>query len=122
MLRSPENVEKPGKSRYRFVCSKSKLFENKKSFFRESKLKIKRGRVASNKKKKKKGRKRVVVMNGGTIGGKKDGRDPSPGISHFFTHFQLMTTTVATVAAAAAAAICSLALRASLRFAATLMP
>ena len=65
-------------------------------------------------------------MNGGTIGGRKDGRDPSPGISHFFTHFQLMTTTVATVAvaaaAAAAAAICSSALRASLRFAATLMP
>ena len=61
-------------------------------------------------------------MNGGTIGGRKDGRDPSPGISHFFTHFQLMTTTVAAVAAAAAAAICSLALRASLRFAATLMP
>ena len=59
-------------------------------------------------------------MNGGTIGGRKDGSDPSPGTSHFFTHFQLMTTTVAAVAAAAA--ISSLALRASLRFAATLMP
>ena len=51
-MSSHENVEKPGKSRYRFVGSKSKLFETKKSFFRESKLKIKRGRVASKKKKK----------------------------------------------------------------------
>ena len=89
---------------------RSRLFETKREVFRESKLKIKRGKAVSKKGEK---RKRVVVMNGGTIEREKEGGS-RVRVFRIFTDFQLMTTTVAV--ATAAAAICSLALRASLRF------